>query len=34
MIQVRRDQRARENRNSSDPKSPQDSGKTKPEHFE
>ena len=34
MIQVRREQRAKENRNSSDPKSPQDSGKTKTEHFE
>ena len=34
MIQARRDQRARENRSSPDPKSQQDSGKTKTEHFE
>ena len=34
MIQERREQRARQNRNSSDSKSPQDSGKAKTEHFE
>ena len=34
MIQVRREQRARENRNAPDSRSPQDSGKTKTEHFE
>jgi hypothetical protein len=34
MIQERREQRARQNHNSSDPKSPQDSGKTKMEHLD
>ena len=34
MIQVRREQRARENRNSPDSKSHQDSGKAKTEHLE
>jgi hypothetical protein len=34
MLQERREQRARQNRNSSDPKSSQDSGKTKTEHLD